>query len=320
MTEVVVIIGRADFMFRHGSEYEAHRLRNGDLVYFKKELYGLTRESRIDVGCNYNLVDVQAAADDTCSYWFLDLNANLLSQGWVKFSLGIGLMITIILRLFAFAVKIAFDKSLSDESKNSAGGVIGEEIWGWLVMTIVELCLHFQQFIVLLPFEVILPNDYCLHVQVPVSVLKAICRYKIACTGIPIGLPMFVGCGAVSFLLASCAESMSEGNGKYCAMFFGLMALSCAIWSFFGLTMIIFWLFGGIVLGFWYVFGGLSLGYLTSEINFILVLVSSSTVLILFLEKLFIGCCCQGRGDYGTVREGTRTALELTGVAAIPSP
>jgi hypothetical protein len=37
-------------MFKHGPEYEAYRLGNGDLVYIREELRDLTLESRIEVG------------------------------------------------------------------------------------------------------------------------------------------------------------------------------------------------------------------------------------------------------------------------------
>jgi hypothetical protein len=111
----------------------------------------------------------------------------------VKFSLEIWT----ILRFISFGVKIFFDMALANESHDSF-----------------ECCLHFHQFIALLPLEIILPNEYCLHVQIPVSVMKAVCRYKIACAGLPIGLPLCIESGAVAcyFVFLACKFDVPVDN------------------------------------------------------------------------------------------------------------
>lgn len=291
--DVVIICSRANFMFNHGQGYEPYRLHDGTLVYFKDALRDLDHYSRKEVGCNYDLHDSEPASDETCSYWFIPFNANLVSQGWVKFSLGVGLIINIVLRICAVGFKLVMESIHRNEGgggeNRSAIEAFCAGVGGWIVVTIVELLLHFQQFIVLLPFEVILPNYYCLDVQVPVSTLAAVCRYKLACAGIPIGVPLIIG--GVFFALIGMKGALGEDienekNSCCLRCFFASIGICAMILAGFGATMVIFWLFGGIILGFWYVFGAYSLGYLTSEVNLTIVFFSSFTIILLFIEAL----------------------------------
>jgi hypothetical protein len=305
LIEIVILCGRADFMLNNGGDYEPHILKNGELVYFKSGLWNLGDHSRHQVGCPYNLEDSYPAPDNTCMYWFMPLNANLVSQGWVQFSLGVGLIIAIVFRIIAFGCKLVYDNR--EKVKHaSAADAFCAGICGWLLVTIVELILHFQQFISLLPIEVILPNAYCLEVQVPVATMKAICRYKIAAAAIPIGLPISIGGFGVAVFFGSMAKQLTEGAQAF-AVFCSLVGI---IFGVYGLTFVIFWLFGGIVLGFWYVFGGVSLGYLTSDTNLILVLLSSSVFFLLLIEEL-IKFCSSGCRDYNAVKVAAENALEL---------
>jgi hypothetical protein len=305
LIEIVILCGRADFMLNSGSDYEPHILENGELVYFKSGLWNLGDHSRHQVGCPYNLEGSYPAPDNTCMYWFMPLNANLVSQGWVQFSLGVGLIFAILFRIIAFGCKLGYDNR-EKVNHDSVADALCAGICGWLLITTVELILHFQQFISLLPIEVILPNAYCLQVQVPVATMKAVCRYKIAAAAIPIGLPMAIGGFGFAALCGSVISQLKEGAQAFAAF----LTVVGIIFGMYGLTFVIFWLFGGIVLGFWYVFGGVSLGYLTSDTNLILVLLSSSVFFLLLIEHLF-KIWLSGCKDYNTVRVAAEDGLEL---------
>lgn len=311
--EVIIVSARANFMLRKGSDYEAYILKDDSLVYFKESLRDLTPESRKQVGCDYKLEGAVPAADDVCSYWFLDLDADLVTQGWVKFSLGIGLIINIILRFVAITIKLAYDlREKDDQVADNFCLDKFTEFWSWIIITIIELLLHFQQFIVLLPLQVVLPNEYCLDIQVPVDTKKAVCEYKLACTGVPIGLPMAAGGLFFAYFFGGIGASTEEA---FVTCFFFFLALGSALIGFFGLTMIIFWLFAGIILGFWYIFGGYSLGYLTSEINVMIVFLSSLTVILFFLESV-ICYCMRPRTEYR--KDVFSSFIEMVGTTVLP--
>jgi hypothetical protein len=96
---------------------------------------------------------------------------------------------------------------------------------------------------------------------------------------------MAIGGLGVFVLLGRAVEG--GGDGVVCIIaLLSITLLHCIalIFGFFGLTMVVFWLFAGIVLGFWYVFGGYNLGYLTSEVNLMIIFLSSMTLVLFFLE------------------------------------
>lgn len=305
LIEIVILCGRADFMLNNGSDYEAHILKTGELVYFKSELWNLGKDSRHKVGCPYDLEESYPAPDSTCRYWFIPLNANLVSQGWVQFSLGVGLIVAILFRIIALGCKLFYDSI--ERVHDSVAAALFEGICGWFLITIVELILHFQQFISLLPIEVILPNAYCLEVQVPVATMKAICRYKIAAAAIPIGLPMSIGGFGFSAFCWSMISDCSDERMKGIVFLCGFVGV---IFGMYGLTFVIFWLFGGIVLGFWYVYGCVTLGYITSDTNLILVLMSSTVFILLIIEQI-IKIWSSGCRNYKAAKVAAEAALDL---------
>lgn len=310
IVEIVILCARADFMLNEGDDYKASILKNGDLVYIKSGLENLGDESREKVECPYDLEDVRPAPDSTCSYWFIDLNPNLVSQGWVQFSIGVGLIVAILLRFIAFGCKLAYDFRENDDPGSYSAAIL-EGCCGWFFMTVIEMTLHFQQFISLLPIEVILPNAYCLDVQVPVATMKAICRYKIAAAAIPIGVPISIG----GFGFAAFMGALIDSTEGWCKFIVAMLAIYGVILGMYGLSFVVFWLFGGIVLGYWYVFGGVSLNYLTSNTNLILVALSSSVFILLLIEKV-VTSCFPSR-NYRAAREVPGIVLELpTGFAA----
>jgi hypothetical protein len=248
--EIVILGARANFFFHHGAKYEAYILKHGELVYIKEAIRHLSDQSRKSVGCPYNLEDSHPAPEKMCSYWFLDFNPNLISQGWVQFSLGIGLIVAIILRMVSFGFKICLECADDDASQNETRFERAcSKLCTSFFVTLVELFLHFQQFISLLPFEVILPNAYCLEVQVPVATMKAICRYKLAAAAIPIGMPIAIAGLGVAFVCFSIVQTNGSDNGASCG--FAIFGLPFLFIGLFGFTIVIFWMFGGIVLGFW---------------------------------------------------------------------
>ena len=161
---------------------------------------------------------------------------------------------------------------------------LGNVTFSWWTISLLELFLHYQQFLVLLPVQAILPNNYCLNIEVPVSTKEAICLYKIACAGIPFGLPMAIGCIGLGYI---CFKQLSGSDDDFTKVLLRVSILICSIMGCFGLSMIIFWIFGGVFLGIWYSFGGLSFGYLTSK-TFLLLVLFSATSFLIKLEKYIL--------------------------------
>jgi hypothetical protein len=285
--DVATLCARLDFLLNEGTHYKPYILEgSGELVYFTDHLRYAGKSAREAAGCDYNTEAAESAPYDTCQYWTIKLGPDLATEGWVRFSLGLGLIIAICLRAGAFILAV-----ISHKKSKKLGGFCSAEGFLFIIgMSVIDALLHLQQYIGLLPLEAALPNAYCIQMQVPETTKKAICLFKIAAAAIPYGLPMFVGCAiGAYFLFLMGMNLISEGENAIMA-FFGFVCIAgagyCAVYSFFGLTFIIFWFFGGIWLGIHYTVAGLGLDYLLSQYSFFFIAITATTYALLLADGL----------------------------------
>jgi hypothetical protein len=291
--EIVILASRTHFMLTEGSQYDPYELKSGDLVYMKRgSLLGIGQEARAVVGCPYDIDDAMPASDGVCSFASFEFNANLLTQGWVQCSLGLSLFISILFRIGIFAFKLSYD--INSHEPNSYIVAILSGVSGWISVTIVVMLLHIQQFISLLPIELIRPNAYCLEIHVPVSTTTAICQYKIGAAVILIGFPVAIAGLVFAFILFS----LRHPKASFAAIVSTMIGLC-------GLAMTLVWLFGGIVLGFWYVFADLH----ASESTLTLAALSTGVLALVFIDSLVQRIVY---GDYMLAHEAAQRAFELS--------
>jgi hypothetical protein len=195
-----------------------------------------------------------------CNFWNLDSDAlkwdaSLMGQTIDKISVGLGLIIYPLLRLFATFMYIYLsdrgpfaDSSDMTGAKRVALGLVQTAVFG-----IVEYIIMQQQSCVLMPLQygILAPDQSTFRLDVPVSQRQALCLYKTAAAGIPVGIPMFIG----GLLILSCCIKRLENEDSDkkalagCAMlcFCGGPVMLVVV----GLALMVFWLFGGFVIGAW---------------------------------------------------------------------
>jgi hypothetical protein len=193
-----------------------------------------------------------------CNFWNLDVDylkwdASLMGQAIDKISVGLGLIIYPLLRLFAVFLYIYLSDRgpFADSEMNGATrvalGFLQTAIFG-----IVEYIIMQQQSCVLMPlqFGILAPDQSSFRLDVPVPQRQALCLYKTAAAGIPIGIPMFLGGVCIMSLMAKKMEIDKEDPEKK-AMSTCFLLCICGSPCIIGLALIIFWLFGGFVIGAW---------------------------------------------------------------------
>jgi hypothetical protein len=213
------------------------------------------------------------------------LGLELLSQGYVQFSVGLGILISIVFQFIMGFVDMALHMVNREEMEPGGAAVL---IIGKMIF---EFALSVQQYMVLFPLQNVLPTPYCLIINVPhdVEIEYAVCLFKISTAGIPIGLPCLVGGGFIGFA--------GLGMGGWAGIIIGLIGL---FFFGFGLSLLIFWLFGGFVLGSWYMFTGGTYGFSPSTTALIIVGMKCTSLGLALLDKV---CCCCCRPGLEQARE-----------------
>jgi hypothetical protein len=191
-----------------------------------------------------------------CNFWNLDSDAlkwdaSLMGQTIDKISVGIGLIIYPLLRLLATFLYIYLsDRSQSADSELSTVQRVALGMVQTLVFGVVEYIIMQQQSCVLMPLQygILAPDLSSFRLDVPVSQRQALCLYKTAAAGIPVGIPMFITgvcCLACCFKAFEKADSDKKGAAA-CATL-----CCCGGQVVVGLALMVFWLFGGFVIGAW---------------------------------------------------------------------
>lgn len=212
----------------------------------------------------------------TCSFIY-PLGPQLISQGYVQFSIGVQLIFIVFVQYSCLLVKIL----LLDPNSN---GTIAANASCCLMCAFFEFVLNLHQFLILLPLTAVLPNEYCAIVQVPVSTERAICLFKIAAAMLPYGIPsVFGGCCIlyVAYLIGK--SGRKTDNVVYYLLSF-IIGVAGLYFFATGLCMVIFWVFGGIFIGMWYGLEGASLAYSTAETALILNTMKCTPFLFSFFD------------------------------------
>ena len=200
-----------------------------------------------NAGCNIGTL---------CNFWNLESDslkwdASLMGQTIDKISVGIGLIIYPLLRLLATFLYIYFsDRGPFSDPGMSASKRVGLGIVQTLIFGVVEYIIMQQQSCVLMPLQygILAPDQSSFRLDVPVSQRQALCLYKTAAAGIPVGIPMFISgvCCFACFMKAFENEDSDKKGAAACCML-----CCCGGQLVVGLALMVFWLFGGFVIGAW---------------------------------------------------------------------
>ena len=292
MLEFVTLCSRLDFMLNEGLAYVPHKLVDGSIEYYADgQMEDITLKNAELSGCSFNTTDayrLPRGAD--CQYWLIDMGLELFSQGWVQFSVVISLILTFLMRGGAVGMKLWFEYhqelKIRDGEENNDDGLCVRMMGKWfaeLGLFCVAFMLQTQQYLIIFPLEVIFPNAYCLDVEVPVPVEKAICLFKIAAAAVPIGLPLCVGCALVMRFIMHIFQNDTEKHWLV-SLLLGIIFIQSVVWFGYGISMIVLWLFGGFVIGIWYSAAGLSLGFPSAEYAFTSFALTVAPFLLLKIE------------------------------------
>lgn len=253
---------------------------SGDLVFLSKEFFRATPRDLEDAGCGYE--DIVGAHEHSGNYvcsFIYPLGPELISQGYVQFSIGAQLILIVFLQFTCLIFKIILLDQNSD-------GTVASNALSCLTGAGLEFVLNLHQYMILLPLTAVLPNEFCARVLVPVSTQKAICLFKIAAAMIPYGMPSVLGGIFILYLAYSVGKSASKSNNVFLYLICIVVGTTGLYFFATGLCMVIFWLFGCVVLGMWYALEGVSLSFATAETALILNAMKCTPFLFSFFDVM----------------------------------
>jgi hypothetical protein len=242
--EFAFLCGRMHFLLGAADQFEPQRTPEHKLVYTGPAYFSGSNATEVRAaGCDM-LVDASGqlktlvpAESDVCELWFLKFSARLLTTGWQKFSVGLGLAIFALL---------------------SFGCCFGEVMvshrtvwWHEFGLYFIFLIICSQQSMVLMPLTSMTPTNFCLQFSLPsgLSIERTICLWQYSAAGIPFGIPLMLGgIGALAIAAGSNESSALKGGA-------GLVGI-----CIFGLGLALFgcWLVIGIGWGVWVHFANIT--------------------------------------------------------------
>eukprot|EP00300_Choanocystis_sp_HF-7_P006464 c14724_g1_i1.p1 GENE.c14724_g1_i1~~c14724_g1_i1.p1 ORF type:complete len:400 (+),score=56.55 c14724_g1_i1:368-1567(+) len=256
--ELIILCARFNFMLAEGSKYQPFVTADDQLVYPGPHHLGL---NSTNPACRFSLENATVAPKSICRFGLLDLSANLMTEVYVKISVGLGLIVFILLQGVIFVleslnhkvepqVRPAQAESASRTSRFMS--CLGQRTLTLLLWVVCQL-LASQQSCVLLALVNVHLFPECAVFTLPLSAgtKQSVCFFKWAAAGIPFGIPLIIG-GVLLLYLGG--GLMGEGGG--CGFFLGLIV--CAFGVSAGITgigLFGFWLVAGLGIGVWFHYG-----------------------------------------------------------------
>ena len=251
---------------------------SGELVFLAKEFFSATPGELRDAGCDYE--DIVGAHEHSGNYacsFIYPLGLQLISQGYVQFSIGSQLIIIVFLQFTCLFTKVyLIDQHSSDSAATTA--------LSCLLSASIEFLLNCHQYMIMLPLTAVLPNPFCAVVQVPVSTEKALCLFKVAAAMLPYGIPSVAGGSVLLYFSYSYGRSGSKNNNAFLYLVSFLAGVSGLYFFMTGMCLVCFWLFGCIVLGMWYGMEGAAKSYAAADTALILNLMKCSVFCFSFFD------------------------------------
>lgn len=253
-------------------------MHSGELVFLASEFFRATPGELRRAGCDYDgIVGAHEHSGDYACSFIYPLGLQLISQGYVQFSIGTQLVIIIFLQFTCLFTKILLiDQHSSDTATSTA--------LACLLCATIEFILNCHQYMIMFPLTAVVPNPYCAVVQVPVSTEKAICLFKVAAATLPYGVPSVLGGCVILYFAYSFGRSGSKTNNAFMYLLSFLVGVAGLYFFVTGLCLVFFWLFGCIVLGMWYGVEGVARSYAAADTALILNLMKSSVFLFSFFD------------------------------------
>jgi len=218
--------------------------------------------TRFNAGCPAEADIYDYASNNVCNFIFLPLNAEIMIEGAVKFSVGLGIGLYFVTQIYIAAVDAQMEWKRAEDPESRPLYQIR------LISITLKMTIGFMQAVVLLPLQGMQMNPYCAFIETQMSQKQTMCVFKWAAVAIPYGLPMGIGAVFLAFLASSC--------DNICGAIIGFLSFGLTICSA-GLFAIYF--FAGIPLGIWFKFAAIGNDFLLEGALLIDVLASSGVYL-----------------------------------------
>ena len=249
--EYVIWCARFNFLLHHKNDYTAYKTASGEYVWPGPLYDNATQEELEAHHCNFTIQEL--AGQHECGIGnFMYISADLISEGFEQFSVGLGLCILPLLQLYVIHMHFKRANRLKDEQQ-SKWKKLGEAI----LFTIVVQMIGSQQSCVLMVLSLLSANPYCAYFNTPpgLSSNATFCIYKYSGVAIPGGLPMLIV--GLIFCKFCCHSDSSSSND--CSGIFKIISI---IFVIFGGGLMLLWLIGGMFLGVWMQYGN----YVTQKV------------------------------------------------------
>ncbi len=312
------LCAKFDYFLKRKDEFKFYTTKDNFYVWPNSGYWSANKETLEAANCPYSLdrhgrvEPLDRGNGNLCKWMVLSFSGDLIADGMIQFSIGLGLILFFGLQCFAFLAKLAF-RNMFGNNDNILGKIISY-CTGYSMKYIVTLIISSQQFCVMMLLTNVQANDYCGYFVTPASLSKTICLYQYGVYSLPWAI-IFGICTALSGLLV---YAFIGGGGNAFTAFLAFCAVAafgfCAIHF---VSLLAYWLFAGFGVGVWFQFASLE-----TSMRFIVVEALSFMVFIINdLLDLFNGCVAHtpdnGAGDGGdpNQRAGvySEVAAEATG-------
>ena len=269
----ILMCRRFDF-FLTSDSYFYHTTADGNSIWPGPEYDSAHIPTLLNAGCpvaydpyTNDLAELQQS-NDKCYFLGFPLPKEIIQDGMVKFSIGLGLMIYFVFMLLAMVVTEIMKRGNLDQ------------IPWWIrpilrlaFKYIVEVFITSQQFCVLMLLTNVNANQYCAYFVTPASAEYSLCLYEYGVHALPwgiiFGLCAIGGYFVCKFLQHMVDESKTDNERLFWQLLLLVAVLSELYCIFMSIAFFVYWLFAGFVIGVWYAFAefAFTVAYVISQIS-----------------------------------------------------
>lgn len=307
----IFLCGKFDYFLKRKDQFHLYTTADGEYVWPANGYWDSRPAVLREAHCPYS-TDVygelapltEKGNENVCNFMVLGFSGELIDNGMIQFSIGLGLILYFGLQLIVLVLRFVIRDWVREQNELPSWiGILLNYCTGYSMKYVIALIVSSQQFCVLMLLTNVQANDYCAYFVTPTSIKTTLCLYLYGVYSLPWSI-IFAIC-----TVAGCAVAAALAQaGNWIAIIGALAGIGALFCGIHAIALLGFWLFAGVGVGVWFQFASL-------EVSLRFIVVESLSVLVYLINDILevsVACAAHSSGNSSSERSSAYSTVAMT--------